>query len=82
MNEIIGYMEQYQPIRDYQLLKKVDDILHEMTDEELRGANMVLSIINCHLFQKHCEEKAEIDIRALVKTFGELDEISMEMILD
>ena len=75
-------MEQYQPIRDYQLLAKVDDILRKMTDEERRGANMVLSVVNCHLFQKHFEEKAEIDIRALVKTFGELDEISMEMILD
>ena len=74
-------MEQYHPIRDYELLKKVDDILREMTDEECRGANMVLSAINCHLFQKHFEEKMEIDVRALVKTFEELDEISMEMIL-
>lgn len=75
-------MDQYRSVRDYPLLAKVDDLLHEMTDEERRGANMVLSVISCHLFQKHFEEKTEIDIRALIKTFEELDEISMEMILD
>jgi hypothetical protein len=68
-------------IRDYILLNKINTLYSTMTDEELKIAHSVIAVISDHLDKKHFTDKIEIDIKALVKTFGELDEIGVEHLI-
>ena len=70
-----------QEIRDYHLLDKINTLYNAMTTEELKAAHRVIAIISDHLDKKHFGEKIEINVKALVKTFGELDEIGIEKLI-
>lgn len=65
-------------IRDYELLILIDTQFKGYNKEQLEIAHEIINIIAQHLSKKHFEEKQEIDIKALVKTFEELDEIGIE----
>lgn len=69
-------------IRDYQLFDKIHSLYDKMTIEELKVAHEVISIISEHLDKKHFQEQKEIDVKALVKTFGELDEIGITILIN
>ncbi len=68
-------------IRDYILLNKINMLYNTLTDNELKIAHSVIALISDHLDKKHFTDKIEIDIKAQVKTFGELDEIGMEHLI-
>lgn len=72
-------MEQYST-RDYVLLDKINALYFTMTKEELTLAHSIIRTISSHLHTKHFEDKTEINVKALVKTFEELDEIGLEVI--
>jgi hypothetical protein len=67
-------------IRDYVLMNKIDNLFRLLTTEELKGAHSAISVVALHLSKKHFEDKIEINVKALVKTFEELDEIGMEIL--
>ena len=67
-------------IRDYVLMNKVDNLFRLLKGDELKGAHTVISVITTHLMKKHFDDKIEINVKALVKTFEELDEIGMEIL--
>jgi len=79
--EYINYeMNTSEDIRDYVLLENINRILQSMSATELKTANLIIKSIAQHLDNKYFNEKATIDIKALVKTFGELDDIGMEIL--
>jgi hypothetical protein len=65
-------------LRDYELLNLVDTQYKTYNKEQLESAHEIINIIAQHLSKKYFEEKQEINIKALVKTFEELDEIGIE----
>lgn len=67
-------------IRDYPLMDRIDNIYRSLSTEQLKGAHIIINTIAAHLNKKHFEDKIEINMKALVKTFGELDEIGMEIL--
>lgn len=67
-------------IRDYPLMEKIDRLYHTMTAEELKAAHAVIGVIAEHLYKKHFDYNIKINIKSLVKTFGELDEIGLEIL--
>jgi hypothetical protein len=67
-------------MRDYALIRKVDNLLRLLNLEELKGAHTAISIISSHLSKKHFDDKVEMNVKALVKTFEELDEIGIEIL--
>jgi hypothetical protein len=68
-------------IRIYSFFEDVVRVLENLNKEELIGANSVLGILSHYLTKTHFEEQKEIDVKALVKTVEELDEISIELLL-
>ena len=67
-------------LRIYSLFEDIGRVLENLNKEELIGANSVLGILSHYLTKTHFEEQKEIDIKALVKTVEELDEISLELL--
>lgn len=67
---------QHASSRDYALMNIVEDKINTLSSTELKGAHIILKAIAHHLYVRHFEEQAKIDINALVKTFEELDEIA------
>jgi len=67
-------------IRDYILMDRIDNIYRSLSTEQLKGAHIIINTIAAHLDKKHFEDKTEINVKSLVKTFGELDEIGMEIL--
>jgi prophage antirepressor-like protein len=67
-------------LRIWTLLDDVARVLDYLNKEELVGANAILGILSHYLTTTHFEEQKDIDIRALVKTIEELDEISIELL--
>ena len=68
-------------LRIYSLINDIGHVLENLNKEELIGANSVLGILSHYLTKTHFEEQKEIDVKALVKTIEELDEISVELLL-
>jgi hypothetical protein len=69
-------------IRDYTLMDKINKLYTLMTIDELKIAHSMIALISDHLDKKHFTDKIEINVKALVKTFGELDEIGMTILLN
>lgn len=67
-------------IRDYQLMNDIDTLFRTYNKDQLISAHEIINLIAQHLNKKHFEDQKEINIKALVKTFEELDEIGMEML--
>lgn len=65
-------------IRDYELMNKLHELFESLSDKERIGAYDTIYVIASHLVYKYFEEKQEIDIKALVKTFEEVYERSIE----
>jgi hypothetical protein len=75
-------LEEDDSIRDYELMTRVGKLNQTLTPEELKGATALLFEISAHLRKKHFEKKIRINIKALVKTFEELEEHAMEVLYD
>ncbi len=73
-------IEENETIRDYTLMSKIDKVYKSFNKEELQSAHLIIAIIAEHLNEKHFNQKIEINRKALVKTFEELDEIGMELL--
>jgi hypothetical protein len=69
-------------IRDYPLMELVHTLYTSMNTEELKAIHAVMAAIAQHLEKKHFHDKIEINVKSLVKTFGELDEIALEILLN
>lgn len=67
-----------RPIRIWEVQHAIEDRLRNMKEDELKGANAVLSVLHSYLYHTHFQEQKEIDVKALVKTVEELWEISGE----
>ena len=63
--------------RDYVLMDQINNLYDLLNKEELEVAYAVINIIATHLNKKHFREKDVINVRALVKTFEELDKIGL-----
>jgi hypothetical protein len=68
-------------LRIWNLFNDISKVLDNLSKEELIGANEVLGILSHYLTTTHFEEQKEIDVKALVKTVEELDEISVELLI-
>lgn len=68
-------------LRIWALFNDISKVLDNLSKEELIGANEVLGILSHYLTTTHFEEQKEIDVKALVKTVEELDEISVELLI-
>jgi len=66
-------------IRMYGIQARVEDMMREMSKDELLGAHMVLSVLSHRLCKIFFEEHISFDRKALVKTIEELWEISCEI---
>jgi len=66
-------------IRMYGIQAHVEDIMRDMSKDELLGAHMVLSVLSHRLGKMFFDDHIEFDRRALVKTIEELWEISCEI---
>ena len=66
-------------IRMYGIQARVEDMMREMSKEELLGAHMVLSVLSARLGKIWFEDRIPFDRKALVKTIEELFEISCEI---
>lgn len=64
--------------RDYELINKVLDFYKILHKDELEIAEYVIEIIAKHLNKKHFREKRNINVRALVKTFEDLNNKKIE----
>jgi len=63
--------------RDYVLMDQINNLYDLLNKEELEVAYAVINIIATHLNNKHFRKKDVINVRALVKTFEELDKIGL-----
>jgi hypothetical protein len=68
-------------LRIWTIFNDISKVLENLNKEELLGANSVLGILSHYLTKTHFEEQKEIDVKALVKTIEELDEISVELLI-
>ena len=68
-------------LRIWTIFNDIGKVLENLNKEELLGANSVLGILSHYLIKTHFEEQKEIDVKALVKTIEELDEISIELLI-
>jgi hypothetical protein len=68
-------------LRIWTIFNDIGKVLENLNKEELLGANSVLGILTHYLTKTHFEEQKEIDVKALVKTIEELDEISIELLI-
>jgi hypothetical protein len=68
-------------LRIWTIFNDIGKVLENLNKEELLGANSVLGILSHYLTKTHFEEQKEIDVKALVKTIEELDEISIELLI-
>lgn len=66
-------------IRMYGIQARIEDMMREMSKEELLGAHMVLSVLSHRLCKIFFDDHIAFDRRALVKTIEELWEISCEI---
>jgi hypothetical protein len=66
-------------IRMYGIRARIEDMMHEMSRDELLGAHMVLSVLSHRLCKMFFDDHIAFDRRALVKTIEELWEISCEI---
>ena len=67
-------------IRDYELMSKINNIFEKLDYEQITSAHNIVSIIKEHLYKKYFDEKIEINVRSLVKTFEDLNDIALEKI--
>jgi len=67
-----------EPLRDYVLMDEIIKFYDLLNKEESEVAYSVINIIATHLNRKHFRKKLKINVRALVKTFEELDKICLE----
>jgi hypothetical protein len=68
-------------LRIWTIFNDISKVLENLNKEELLGANSVLGILSHYLTKTLFEEQKEIDVKALVKTIEELDEISIELLI-
>lgn len=61
--------------KDLLLMDKVTDFYSNLHKDELEVACYLMNIISEHLHKKHFKNKIHINVRALVRTFDELDKI-------
>lgn len=61
--------------KDLLLMDKVTDFYSNLHKDELEVAYYLMNIISEHLHKKHFKNKIHINVRALVRTFDELDKI-------
>jgi len=66
-------------IRMYGIQARVEDMMREMSKDELLGAHMVLSVLSHRLCKIFFDDRILFDRKALVKTIEELWEISCEI---
>lgn len=66
-----------EPLRDYVLMDEIIKLYDVLDINELEVAYNVINIIASHLNNKHFKKKININVRALVKTFVELDMIGL-----
>jgi hypothetical protein len=69
-------------IRDYVLMDKINKMYDTLNNKELEVVHNVINLISQHLDDKHFNKKIDINVKALVKTFGELDEIGIEKLIN
>ncbi len=72
----------FNGLRDYLLLSEINSLYELMTTDELKGASIVIRTIADHLAKKHFVNEKMIDLYALIKTFEDLGEISLEMLIN
>ena len=72
----------FDGLRDYLLLNDINSLYEMMTNDELKGASIVIRTIAAHLSKKRFQEGRDIDIHALIKTIEDLGDISVEMLLN
>jgi hypothetical protein len=70
--------DNYGDIRIYPLLRRGAGLIEGMTMEELRGASLVFSLLSDHMQDLWFVQRVAYNRRALVKTLGDLYEISEE----
>ena len=64
--------------KDLLLIDKVTEFYNELNKDELEVAYYIMNIISNHLHKKHFKIKININVRALVRTFDELEKIGSE----
>jgi len=66
--------------RDYILINKIKALYSILDKEELDVAYNVIKMISDHLYNKHFRNKDIINVRALVKSFEDLNKIGRNML--
>ena len=66
--------------RDYILINKIKALYSILDKEELDVAYNVIKMISDHLYKKHFRDKDTINVRALVKSFEDLNKIGRNML--
>jgi hypothetical protein len=67
-----------EPIRMWDLLRQLDDMVRQLQGEKLRGALEVLSLLTSYLDRIYFQEKQEFNRKSLVKTIEEAYYIAFE----
>ena len=69
-----------QDIRIYEVQNMLEKKLNNMTQEELLGAEEVITCLFSYLNRLHFKEQKQLDVKAFTKTIEELKEISMQIL--
>lgn len=69
-------------IRVYEVQDYLEDRLNTMTEQELLGAEEVIHCLFSYLNRVHFEEQQEVNVKAFTKTMEELQEISMQLLIE
>ena len=69
-------------IRDYALINTIEEIYNTLNIHELQVVQSVIGAISHHLFTKHFDEQIEINVKALVKTFEDINELAIETLIN
>jgi hypothetical protein len=67
-------------IRVYEIANEVEEKLHQMSEQELLGAEDVIQTIYRYLYQTHFIEQNEVNVKAFTKTMEELQEICIQLL--
>lgn len=65
-------------IRYYNIFNKISDSIETMTKEELNSALQILIPFYTEFYTRHFENKEQINVKAMIKTFEELVEVAAE----
>lgn len=69
-------------IRVYDVQHCLEDRFNTMTEQELLGAEEVIHCLFSYLNRVHFEEQQEVNVKAFTKTMEELQEISMQLLVE